>query len=670
MAEAEDVVTDVARHATVYVQALWRRRREAAAPALPTLTDVADHLDLLLHASLGQRFTLRAAQPPAPPTLLEKLFRRVEAPYPQHAVPATDGRTIWLPARLEAADPAGARTLYRTLALQQAMRARRGAAALVQCIDSPLQRSLFLLLEAWAADSQLIAQLPGLHAAIQQQRNQMLAARPPLARFSAARQPLEAFLRRLLQSRSDTAPDELPATFDSYQALQLTARLAARLYPHGEPTGAALLPDLWTGELCAASRLDALDAAAAAPDPAAAPPRSARLPRRPQVREAADDEDDDTQPGVWMVQPSPPLEHAEDPLGMQRPSDRDDATAAEDFADSLSELNEARLVVSPGSPKEVLLSDDPPEPRARFSRDTPNATAALRYPEWDYRSRSYRHPGAQVLLLPAEPGPQQWIEQTLERHRSMLATIRRQFEQLSARRLRLRRQLDGDEVDLDAYLDGLAEARAGLSMPQALYQTQRLQQHDLAIMLLVDASGSTDGWLSNHRRVIDVEREALLLVCLALDGLGEPYSVQSFSGQGPNAVTVRSLKAFGERYGESVGRRIAGLEPEHYTRAGTAIRHASSLLMQQPATHRLLLLLSDGKPNDVDEYEGRYGVEDLRQSITEARLQGIRPFCLTIDRQAASYLPAVFGVHQYALLPKPELLPRVLLDWLRRLIAA
>ncbi|EKM97305.1 protein NorD2, partial [Stutzerimonas degradans] len=228
MAEAEDVVTDVARHATVYVQALWRRRREAAAPALPTLTDVADHLDLLLHASLGQRFTLRAAQPPAPPTLLEKLFRRVEAPYPQHAVPATDGRTIWLPARLEAADPAGARTLYRTLALQQAMRARRGAAALVQCIDSPLQRSLFLLLEAWAADSQLIAQLPGLHAAIQQQRNQMLAARPPLARFSAARQPLEAFLRRLLQSRSDTAPDELPATFDSYQALQLTARLAAR----------------------------------------------------------------------------------------------------------------------------------------------------------------------------------------------------------------------------------------------------------------------------------------------------------------------------------------------------------------------------------------------------------------------------------------------------------
>ena len=92
--------------------------------------------------------------------------------------------------------------------------------------------------------------------------------------------------------------------------------------------------------------------------------------------------------------------------------------------------------------------------------------------------------------------------------------------------------------------------------------------------------------------------------------------------------------------------------------------------MREPASHRLLLLLSDGKPNDVDAYEGRYGVEDMRQAVTEARLQGIFPFCLTIDRQAANYLPAVFGAHQYALLPRPELLPTVLLDWMKRLVTA
>ena len=92
--------------------------------------------------------------------------------------------------------------------------------------------------------------------------------------------------------------------------------------------------------------------------------------------------------------------------------------------------------------------------------------------------------------------------------------------------------------------------------------------------------------------------------------------------------------------------------------------------MRVPAAHRLLLLLSDGKPNDIDKYEGRYGVEDTRRAVTEAKLQGVFPFCLTVDRNAASYLPAVFGARQYALLTKPELLPIVLLDWMKRLVQA
>jgi nitric oxide reductase NorD protein len=128
------------------------------------------------------------------------------------------------------------------------------------------------------------------------------------------------------------------------------------------------------------------------------------------------------------------------------------------------------------------------------------------------------------------------------------------------------------------------------------------------------------------------------------------------------------VKAFAESFGSRIAERIAGLEPEKYTRAGAAIRHATSLLMREPARHRLLLLLSDGRPNDMDEYDGRYGIEDMRQSIIEARLQGIFPFCLTIDRQTASYLSAVFGEHQYAVLHRPELLTTALLGWLRRLV--
>ena len=119
-------------------------------------------------------------------------------------------------------------------------------------------------------------------------------------------------------------------------------------------------------------------------------------------------------------------------------------------------------------------------------------------------------------------------------------------------------------------------------------------------------------------------------------------------------------QALDEQYTNGTARRIAALQPEQYTRAGAAIRHASTTLLREPAAHRLLLLLSDGKPNDIDRYEGRYGVEDTRQAVTEARLQGVFPFCLTVDRHAANYLPAVFGARQYALLQKPELLPIVL----------
>lgn len=127
----------------------------------------------------------------------------------------------------------------------------------------------------------------------------------------------------------------------------------------------------------------------------------------------------------------------------------------------------------------------------------------------------------------------------------------------------------------------------------------------------------------------------------------ERYTVQAFSGEGPGAVTVRALKCFDEHHGDTVSRRIAALEPERCTRVGAAIRHVTSMLMREPARHRLLLLLSDGKPNDVDRYEGRYGVEDMRQALLEAKLQGIFPFCLTVDRSAAGYLPGVFGLKNH-----------------------
>ena len=675
MAEAEELVSDAARHATIYAQKLWRRYRPLPkGPPSALLADVAPRLDLLITAVTGTSYPIRIAQPPALPTLLARVFRRAQSPWQQQPTPATDGQRLWLPADSGLEDLARGSEAYRVMALQQALRAQRGTAQALPPTLPALLADAYLLLEAWATDELLIQSMPGMAPAVERLRQLCLQRRPPLADFSRSRQPLEALLRQLLVSPCGQVPEGFPLSESPAQSLQLAEALLAGLglAPADRSGGnAPLLRDWWTGTLHAPAPGEATVKPAQQPseDSAlAASPRSARLPRRPDVRQAKEDEDDDSE-GIFMVQADEPHQHAEDPLGLNRPVDRDEDISADEYGDMLSELPEARLVATPGRPKEVLVSDDPPDANTLMQLKRAKAEGrGLHYPEWDYRAQHYRQPGAIVRVLPNLPGSQRWVDDTLDEHRSLLAQIRRHFEMLSARRVTCRRQLDGDQIDLGAYIDSYADLRAGGSLSEALYQTRRTAERDLAITLLIDISGSTDGWISANRRIIDVEREALLLVCIALEGLGEPYAVQAFSGEGPDAVIVRQIKDFDEGFSNDVALRISSLEPEHYTRAGAAIRHASSGLLQQGASHRLLLLLSDGKPNDKDEYEGRYGVEDMRQAVTEATQQGIATFCLTIDRQAANYLPGVFGAGQYALLPRPELLPSVLLDWLRRLV--
>ena len=678
MAEAEDVITDVARHASVYAQALWARHR-APRPSLATvaLADIAHRIDLMITAVFGATYRLRIAQAPARPTLLAKAFQRHDRPRVHAAIPATDGVSIWLPSDSGIVDPAVALDRFRTMALQQAMRANRGSADLVCAQATPLLRDIYLLIEAHAVDEALARLLPGMVGSLNALRRAALAVRPAMASFPMERQPLETFARTMMQHECGSPYSGVPFCPTPAYSACAAGQVSTTIMPDASMRrllGAnPLFKDWWTGELrapmspAAALAIEWHDRTDAA---ARTEPRSAHLTRRPNVREEDDNEDDDRQ-GAWMIQSAQPQEHAEDPFGIQRPTDRDTQTAAEEFAASLSELAEARLMATPGRPREVLLSDDPPDLRATGSSDASVIReSSVTYPEWDYRIRGYREPGATIKMLPPQMGSQQWVDQMLTEHRSMLATIRRSFEMLRAQRMRLRKQLDGDEFDIEAYVDSHADFRAGLPMAQTLYQTYRRSKRDMAIMLLIDVSGSTDGWISAHRRVIDVEREALLLVCIALQGMGEPYAVQAFSGQGQHAVTVRTIKRFDEQYCNNIALRIAALEADQYTRAGAAIRHASATLMRETAAHRLLLLLSDGKPNDIDRYESRYGVEDTRQAVTEAKLQGIFPFCLTVDRCAANYLPAVFGARQYALLPTPELLSGVLLDWMKRLVVA
>jgi nitric oxide reductase NorD protein len=659
MAEAEDVLVDAARHATVYARRLWAQHRPQRRPDTLDLAGVAERLTVLAQAAFGIRVALRVAQQPAPVTLLAHVFRRRDLPRHTAAVPATDGAAIWLPRSLPA--PPGALGAFRCMTLSQVARIVRGSARNLEAARADGAADVYLLLEAAAAEGQVARLLPGMRAELQAFRRAQLAQRPPPERFAVAKRPLEALARDIMRGALPE-PRILGAEWSPRDSLAL-ARVLGKRAP------GCLFRDLWTGELRAPGA--PASATERGADPQSAPPRSprtARLSRRPEVRAAQEGEDDE-RPGAWMIQSSQPAESAEDPFGMQRPADLDQDAGADEYADSVSDLDAARLVSTPERAREILVSDDPPEVVARRGLAQAGAAAQLRYPEWDYRLGGYRHPGATVRLLPAVLGEQAWVDRMIREHHALCADIRRRFEMLRAQRQRLRRRLDGDDIDIDACVESRADVLAGLPMAQNVYLRTQLARRDMAISLLVDVSGSTDAWISDRRRVIDVEREALLLVCHALEGLGEPYSVLAFSGEGPGNVVVRAIKAFEEPFGATVARRIAAIEPEHYTRAGAALRHAATRLLQRNAQHRLLLLLSDGKPNDNDEYDGTYGVEDMRQSVTEARLQGIFPFCLTIDRQAADYLPRVFGAGHYALLHKPERLPPVLLEWMRRLIA-
>ena len=228
--------------------------------------------------------------------------------------------------------------------------------------------------------------------------------------------------------------------------------------------------------------------------------------------------------------------------------------------------------------------------------------------------------------------------------------------------------MDGSEPDIAGWVSACADQRAGLATDGRVYIEHRPSRGDLAVALLADVSASTDGWVSDTRRIVDVEKEALLVVCDALDALGERYGIFAFSGEGPDDVTVVSLKPFGERRTFVVDRRIAALDSDRYTRMGAAIRHTTAMLAREWAGRRLLLILSDGKPNDVDVYEGSYGVEDTRQAVAEARRQGIVVFCLTVDREAPSYAARVFGRKGFVILRHADQLPRVAVDVVRQLV--
>jgi len=311
--------------------------------------------------------------------------------------------------------------------------------------------------------------------------------------------------------------------------------------------------------------------------------------------------------------------------------------------------------------------------KLKFDLDLPSAQNddlpvgdGIRLPEWDYRKQSFIKDYCLLQPMLADDALPAPIPDYLAHQARVL---KNRFSLLRPQRTWQRRQPFGDEIDLDAWLELKTQPQRHEEQ-QDLYRSRNNPQRDMACLLLSDLSMSTDAGLGanggSEQRVIDVIRDSMVLFAEALASTGDPFAIYGFSSVKNKQVRYQLLKNFAEPYGDEARGRLLAVKPGFYTRMGAAIRQSTEVLKLQKSQQRLLLILSDGKPNDIDRYEGRYGIEDTRRAVIEAKQQGLQPFCVTIDERGNDYLPYLFGEQCYAVVNDlarlPVLLPKLYLN--------
>ncbi|MFV1997663.1 MAG: nitric oxide reductase activation protein NorD [Acidiferrobacterales bacterium] len=318
-------------------------------------------------------------------------------------------------------------------------------------------------------------------------------------------------------------------------------------------------------------------------------------------------------------------------------------------------------------PSEYLVAagDNDYEAQAMLAGISSDETSELKdslfYPEWDHVRHHYRNNWCTLKELDVEPVDEPFIADTLNKYHGEMQHLRKAFEALLGEDRVMKRQPDGDDVDFDAVVAAMTDLDMGREMPTELFTRVHRHERNIAVMFMVDMSGSTKGWVN------DAEREALVLLCQALEILGDRYAIYGFSGMTRKRCDLYRVKQFDEPYSTEVEQRITGIKAQDYTRMGVTIRHLSKLLNEVDARTKLLITLSDGKPDDFDGYRGEYGIEDTRKALIEAKQQGIHSFCITIDDEARDYLPHMYGAVNYTIINDVRKLPLKVAEVYRRL---
>ncbi len=477
-----------------------------------------------------------------------------------------------------------------------------------------------------AATQEVLRRFPGLLARYQRLVSATLAIRPSPEKLPEDEALQESAIRQALQNPGSVAA--LPTARQPFQPVHMWSHPSPPVVTDAQPVAGDDSPER--------EQTDQPDM-----------PESRRK-FRAERTEMPDGKD-----GFLMMFRAESLFSWSEYIKINRPQDEDDDT-------------DAALLAAEDMEKLTVARDDKAgSSRLRFDLDLPSADEddallgeGVSLPEWDFRKQVMQadHCRLQEFLT------RQHESGELPQHlRRTARRLRSQFQALVPVRTWLKGQHDGVDLDLDQWVRYEADRRLkDAVIDRGFYRAQVNRQRDLACLLLADLSLSTDAYASDHARVIDVIRDSLYLFSEALSATGDRFALYGFSSLKRGHVRFHNLKGFDEPYDNRIRGRIAAIKPGYYTRMGAAIRHATGLMLKQQSQQRLLLLLTDGKPNDLDQYEGRYGIEDTRVALLEARKLGLRPFCVTIDREANDYLPHLFGVGGYAVIRRPEELPREL----------
>lgn len=613
--------------------------------AAATLEETRGRIGVLFRGLGGQRdVEIKAATPEVIPHRLS--WRRALGRSAERlALPSFDGETLRLPEHIAAFPEREANVaLYLWLAASAAF-ARRPIAE-----RDPLRADVRLLQAAQRMTRNTLAECPGLrqtYAVLARETRQ----RRPERRLPRAEAAIEAAILHLLGAPppKDDLAMSMANAIES-QADDLSAFSAPRGYR-------PLLPVLvWPDLRPLAERSKATGEETphgAAETPPNAEPGTFKASRKPSDQPVRNDS--------LILHKFEAILSWTELLNINRRIDDDDENARK-AADDQDEIGLAQVPQRAKTRLRLHLDLSPEE--AEFER-----LAGLHlYPEWDYRARGYLPDYCRVLTGTVGVAASCSGSHDVARSQRRIRRVRRQFETLRPKRVQLTRQVDGHDIDIAAAIAARVDLVTTGEHSDRVYLATRSRERDLAVSILLDASRSTETYVGG-RQVIDIAREALVALAWGLDACGDDTAIDAFSSRRRERVFVQTLKDFDEPMGSRIEARIAGLKPGYYTRLGAAIRHASEKLAERPRQRRLLLVLTDGKPNDNDHYEGRYGVEDTHMAVREARRRGQSVFGVTIDAKSHSTFSRIFGAGGYVVIPDPEKLVPALPQLYRHLVS-